>query len=257
MFNNFAWQKGITMRSLLGLLLLTGTLVSPCFGNGWFLDIEGGMAFPGYNDVQVPNDSTGTRFSLSESLDIQSKFIYRVRAGYETGKHSFSLFAAPLSLEAQGTLPEEILFAGETFAQGTEVDALYRFDSYRATWRYLLVDDPGFLFKLGFTAKIRDAEIRVESENQTANTTNTGFVPLLSFELRWIPAGNLTILLDGDALVGPVGRAEDVFLGGEIPLSERLNARAGYRIVEGGADVETVYNFTLVNFATAGLTLSL
>ena len=232
------------------------SLAASCMANGWFVDIEGGMAFPGYNDVQVPNDSTGTRFSLADALEIESKLIYRVRAGYETGKHSFSLFAAPLSLDASGTLEEELLFAGESFAEGTEVDALYRFDSYRATWRYLLVDDPGFLFKLGFTAKIRDAEIRIESDNQTAKTTNTGFVPLLSFELRWVPAGNLTVLLEGDALVGPVGRAEDVFLGGELPLSEKVHARAGYRIVEGGADVETVYNFTLVNYATVGLTFS-
>ncbi len=234
-------------------LLMVG-LAASCLANGWFVDIEGGMAFPGYNDVQVPNDSTGTRFSLADALDIESKLIYRVRAGYETGRHAFSLFAAPLSLEASGSLPEEISFAGETFAEGTEVNALYRFDSYRATWRYLLVDNPGFLFKLGFTAKIRDAEIRIESDDRTGKTTNTGFVPLLSFELRWVPAGNLTVLLEGDALVGPVGRAEDVFLGGELPISEKVHARAGYRIVEGGADVETVYNFTLVNYATAGLT---
>lgn len=239
---------------LLAMTLLLSVL--PCSAGGWFIDLEGGMAFPGYNDVQVPNDDSGTRFSLADALDIESKPVYRVRAGYMGGRHAFSLFAAPLSLEASGSLPEEILFAGGTFAEGTEVDALYRFDSYRATWRYLLVDDPGFLFKLGFTAKIRDAEIRIESEDQTAKTTNTGFVPLLSFELRWIPSGNLTVLLEGDALVGPVGRAEDVFLGGEMPLSEKLSARAGYRIVEGGADVETVYNFTLVNYATAGLTLT-
>ncbi len=245
------------MRILLNTVVLLSVLAVPCFGNGWFIDTELGMAFPGYNDVQVPNDSTGTRFSLSEALDIESKFIYRLRVGYETGRNTFSLFAAPLQLEAAGTLPEEILFAGETFQQGEAVEGLYRFDSYRATWRYLLVDNTSFLFKLGFTAKIRDAEIKIQSEQLTASTANTGFVPLLSFELRWFPADSFTLLLEGDALVGPVGRAEDVFLGAEFSLSERINARAGYRIVEGGADVETVYNFTLVNFATAGLTFSL
>lgn len=250
-------MKGEKVRNSVSVIILAAVFAAPCFGNGWFVDVEGGMAFPGYNDVQVPNDSSGTRFSLADALEIESKPIYRIRAGYETGKHTFSLFAAPLRLEASGILPGEILFAGGTFAEGTDVDALFRFDSYRATWRYLLVDDPGFLFKLGFTAKIRDAEIRIDSENQTANTTNTGFVPLLSFELRWVPAGNLTVLLEGDALVGPVGRAEDVFLGGELPLSEKIHARAGYRIVEGGADVESVYNFSMVNFVTAGLTFSL
>ena len=233
------------------ILLLVGVSYS-----GWFADIEGGLAIPGYNDVQVPNDTTGTRFSLSESLDIESKFIYRIRLGYETGKHTFSVLAAPLSLNAEGTIPEEINFAGETFPEGTEVVGLYRFDSYRATWRYKLVDNPNLLLKLGFTAKIRDAEIRIESSSLTANTTNTGFVPLVSFELRWMPTRSLAVLLDGDALVGPVGRAEDIFLGGVLSLSEKFSARAGYRIVEGGADVETVYNFTLVNFLTAGITFS-
>lgn len=231
-------------------------LLAGVASSGWFVDIEGGLAIPGYNDVQVPNDSTGTRFSLSESLDIESKFIYRIRLGYETRRHTFSVFAAPLSLKAEGTLTEEIDFAGETFAEGSEVEGLYRFDSYRATWRYMLVDNPEFLLKLGFTAKIRDAEIRIESASQTAKTTNTGFVPLISFELRWMPANAFTVLFEGDALVGPVGRAEDVFLGGVLSLSDKMSARVGYRIVEGGADVESVYNFTLVNFVTAGLTLS-
>lgn len=245
------------MRIVFSALIVAGTISVPCLGNGFFVDIEGGMAFPGYNDVQVPNDSSGTRFSLSETLDVDSKLIYRVRVGYEAGRNTFSLFAAPLSLSGNGTLPAELDFAGTTFNEGDEVDALYRFDSYRATWRYLLVDNPGFLFKLGFTAKIRDAEITVESPEQTGSTTNTGFVPLLSFELRWLPWEAFTVLFEGDALVGPVGRAEDAFLGGEFSLSSKVNARAGYRIVEGGADVESVYNFTLVNYATAGLTYSL
>lgn len=242
------------MKNLLAFLIPLVVFSGMCSGKGWFVDLEGGMAFPGYNDVQVPGDSTGTRFSLSDELDIESEFIYRIRAGYETGKHSFSVFAAPLRLEATGTLAESINFAGETFPQGEEVEGLYRFDSYRLTWRYLLGESEDFLFKLGFTAKIRDAEIRLESAFVTANTTNTGFVPLLSFEARWNPAGEFILLMDGDALVGPVGRAEDIFLGGEMPVSQAVEARAGYRIVEGGADVETVYNFTLVNFVSAGLT---
>ena len=91
----------------------------------------------------------------------------------------------------------------------------------------------------------------------TSSETNTGFVPLVSFSLDWTPAGRLGLLLDGDALVGPVGRAEDVFLGGTFRSSEALTLRLGYRIVEGGADVESVYNFTLVSFLMAGATLTI
>jgi hypothetical protein len=31
--------------------------------------------------------------------------------------------------------------------------------------------------------------------------------------------------------------------------------RAGYRVVEGGADVESVYNFTWINYAALGATV--
>ena len=32
------------------------------------VDVEGGVAFSGYNDVQIPGDS-GTRFSLTDDLE--------------------------------------------------------------------------------------------------------------------------------------------------------------------------------------------
>lgn len=236
-------------------LMLTATIAGTADG-GWFIDLEAGMAIPGYNDVQVPNDDSGTRFSLTDVLDVDPEFIYRLRAGLRTGKHSFSLFAAPLRLEGSGVLAQDVDFAGETFAQGQEVTGLYRFDSYRLTWRYLLVDRPSLTFSGGLTAKIRDAEIKLESGSLSASTTNTGFVPLLSFDLRWKPCRRMGLLLSGDALVGPQGRAEDVFLGLFHNASDRVELRAGYRIVEGGADVETVYNFTLVNFITAGVNFS-
>ncbi|MBN2609463.1 MAG: hypothetical protein JXA64_10155 [Candidatus Fermentibacteraceae bacterium] len=243
------------MHRYLSSALMLSLLSLPVTADaGWFLDVETGMAFPGYNDVQVPNDETGTRFSLTGALDVDPEFIYRVRAGLRTGKHTFYAFAAPLRLEGSGILEQDVDFGGETFSQGQDVTGLYRFDSYRLTWRWLLVDNPGFSFSGGLTAKIRDAEIRLESGNLSASTTNTGFVPLLSFALRWKPHRRLGLLLEGDALVGPQGRAEDVFLGVFYSASDRIELRTGYRIVEGGADVESVYNFTMVNFVTAGMT---
>jgi hypothetical protein len=226
----------------------------PAHAVEWFADIEAGVAFPGYNDVQVPNDSSGTRFSLTGVLDVESEFVYRARFGMTTGRHWFSLLAAPLRLEGSGTLPSDLHFAGEVFPEGDRVDGLYRFDSYRLSWRYLLAENPTLSFAAGLTAKIRDAEIRLESADRSASTTNTGFVPLLGFDARWRPSPCFTVVLEGDALVGPQGRAEDVFLGAMIHPSASTDLRAGYRIVEGGADVETVYNFTLVNYLMAGIT---
>lgn len=43
----------------------------------------------------------------------------------------------------------------------------------------------------------------------------------------------------------------------QTPLTEQLAIKAGYRYLEGGADVDEVYNFTLVQFAVAGLIIQL
>jgi hypothetical protein len=44
-----------------------------------------------------------------------------------------------------------------------------------------------------------------------------------------------------------------VFLGTRIPLTQKTDIKAGYRILEGGANVDEVYNFTMVQFAVFGL----
>jgi len=60
--------------------------------------------------------------------------------------------------------------------------------------------------------------------------------------------------LDGDALAAPQGRAEDVLLALQLHLNEDVTLKAGYRILEGGANVEEVYNFALIHFVIAGIT---
>ncbi len=60
--------------------------------------------------------------------------------------------------------------------------------------------------------------------------------------------------MDGDALAAPQGRAEDVLLALQLRLNEGLMLKAGYRILEGGANVEEVYNFALIHFIIAGAT---
>jgi hypothetical protein len=71
----------------------------------------------------------------------------------------------------------------------------------------------------------------------------------------WRFAGPWGLLLDGDALAGGPGRAEDVTLALRYQLRDDLAVRAGYRFVEGGSDVDEVYNFALVHFVGAGLEL--
>jgi len=103
------------------------------------------------------------------------------------------------------------------------------------------------------TGKIRDAAITVSWSGTTAEKTNIGFVPLLHFSLRWLPEGAAGLLVEADALAAPQGRAEDALVALLYRLGQRRFIYAGYRILEGGADNDEVYNFALVHYAAVGV----
>jgi hypothetical protein len=87
----------------------------------------------------------------------------------------------------------------------------------------------------------------------TSEKTNVGFVPLINFRLLWNINDKFGLLLDGDALAAPQGRAEDVLIAATYKLSDNFGIRAGYRILEGGADNDEVYNFALFHYASFGV----
>jgi len=223
----------------------------------WFLDLETGLVTSGYNDVRIPGD-TGTEFSLSEDLQTDSSAFFRFRFGRQFGqRHTLFVFVAPLSLNASGSVNQDILFFEETFPANTPLSGVYRFNSYRLTYRYDFLRKKRLTLGVGFTAKIRDAAIRVEGGGLSSEKTNVGFVPLLNFHLNWLFSDRISLLFEGDALASPggEGRAEDVLLALQLHLHQNLILRAGYRIIEGGANVEEVYNFALLHFFVVGATV--
>ncbi|MBK8568170.1 MAG: hypothetical protein IPN76_33905 [Saprospiraceae bacterium] len=168
-------------------------------------------------------------------------------------RHTLSLLYAPLETKSEGSVQNDILFEGVLFPANTELKSTYKFNSYRLTYRYDIVRKPKVEFGLGFTAKIRDAKIALSSAGLASEKTNVGFVPIINFRLLWNIDSNFGILLDGDALAAPQGRAEDVIIAATYKLSDNLRIRAGYRILEGGADNEEVYNFALFHYAAVGV----
>jgi len=246
-------------RLAVGAALLTAWLVAfPATGSRaeLTLDLESGIVGSGYNDVRIPGD-TGTLFSLSEDLSTPSRAFFRARLEYAFGeRHTLSALYAPLTLEAEGTLESPVVFEGVEFPAGTDVSGTYTFNSYRLTYRYTLTEGNGFEAGIGVTAKIRDALVRVEGGGLSSEKTDLGFVPLLNFRVSWSLSERIGLLLEGDALAGPQGRAEDVIGAVLFDVTDRVRLRIGYRIVEGGADVEEVYNFTLLNYASAGVVVS-
>lgn len=249
----------MTTRTWCGLLLAVALATTVPARAGGFVELEGGVASAGYNTVRIPAD-TGTEFSLVNDLDADPVAIWRARAAVRLGdRHTALVLVAPLRIESRGTFSRPVHFQDTDFAAGNKIKGFYRFDSYRLTYRYRLWATPRTSLGLGLTAKIRDAEIRLEGGGTQARKTDTGFVPLLAFafDWRWTPRTGLSI--EGDALASPggQGRAEDVFVSLRWAATERMDLYLGYRLLEGGADVESVYNFALVHYASLAMRVSL
>jgi len=221
------------------------------------IDLESGVVFSGYNDVRIPGDQ-GTLFSLSKELEASPKVFYRLRAGYTFGtRHNLSVLYAPLTVKSDGSINRDLSFEGVVFPANTSLAGSYKFNSYRLTYRYDIIEKPRFEFGLGFTAKIRDAEISLKSAGLYSEKTNVGFVPIINFRLEWMAADKLSLLLEGDALAAPQGRAEDVLVAALYRFSDKVGLKAGYRLLEGGADNDEVYNYALFHYAAIGVIIKL
>lgn len=215
------------------------------------VELEGGPVWQTKNDIQVPNDETGTRIALDELIGTGPFPALRLYAEIRLGqRHGLRLLAAPLSVEGTGVLTEPADYNGVTFAAGTPTEAAYRFDSYRLTYRYRLVSNPTWRVDIGLSAKIRSAETSLSQGQTSSSYSNIGFVPLLYAAASWHPAPGWSLALDADGAAASQGRAFDVSLKLYRDLSERWSLSAGYRTLEGGADVEDVYTFAWFHYFT-------
>lgn len=218
------------------------------------LDLETGAVFLGYNNVRIPGN-LGTNFSLKNDLKPQVTPFYRLRGSCVIKKrHSFSVLYAPLKIKSEGNVARDIFFQGVLFPANTDLKGIYQFNSYRLTYRYDIISKPKFAFGLGFTGKIRDAKIALSAPGIIAERANVGFVPIINFRFKWNIDDKFGLLLDGDALAAPQGRAEDIQLAATYQHTNNIGFRAGYRILEGGAANNSVYNFTLIHYASFGIT---
>jgi len=217
------------------------------------IDVEVVAAWRGRNVVQSPNDATATRFSLKTLTGSGPAWTGRLQAsGRIKDRHEWRVLVAPLSVSGTGASAMPIRFEGAVFAPG-QVNADYRFDSWRATWRWRWIDREDLVVKVGATAKVRDASIRLSQGTVSARKENTGFVPLLhgAFERRigdrWALEGDI------DALAGGPGYAVDAGLRVSRELSPGWRVTGGVRWLDGGADNDEVYSFATFTSVTLGV----
>ncbi|MFH1714598.1 MAG: hypothetical protein ABH857_00165 [Elusimicrobiota bacterium] len=255
-----AWKlkfnlRGVIMKKIYFMLtfsLLPGVL----FASPLSLDIETGLAVSGYNDVRIPGD-TGTKISLSKDFKSENVMFYRTRINYSFNERkTLSLLIAPLIINASGKVDKAIVFNEANFPANTEIDAVYKFNSYRLTYRYEIDIVEPFQFGLGITGKIRDAKISLKSSTEESTKKDLGFVPLINFRCFYSVNSKLGLLFTGDALAAPQGRAEDVLTCVTYNVSDDLRFKMGYRFLEGGADNDKVYTFALIHYFVVGCTIA-
>ena len=242
--------------------LFLATLLCPFIG--WSdakaqteFDLELGPVVTAQNDVRIPGEG-GTLFSLKDDLVAEATGYLRLRLN-QTFKsvHTVSLLYAPLEIESIGSIEKDVFYNGTTFAAGTPLTGTYKFNSYRLSYRYHVLQKPNLVVALGASAKIRDANIVLASEDTKVERTSLGIVPLPHFFVWWAFAEAWGLLFEGDAYAGPGGRAIDVQLATTFEVLDQLKLRAGYRILDGGAGNERVYGFARFHYGALGLTLSL
>jgi hypothetical protein len=218
------------------------------------LTVELGAAWQLRNTAQVSNEPPNTRFQIDDLTGDGPFPTGRLVLDWPLGeKHRLRFLIATLGIDETGTTSSPIVFKDTTFAPGP-IDVKYRFDSYRASYRYVFYERERWTWSGGGTLNIRDAEIRLQQGALTRVEKNTGVVPLLALEGEWRFAPGWHGLLDFEGLAAPQGRAIDAALKLGYDVTPNVTVAGGYRILDGGADNDELYTFARFDSAVLGLT---
>lgn len=241
------------IRTIVAALAVTAAAAgAPAAADRFRLEVEAGAAWQTRNDIGIPGD-TGTRFDLAEATSGPA-FASRATFTWDvSARWSVRFLAAPLRLSTGFTPAYDVIFLNATFPAGQPVAADYRFDSYRVSGYYRFPSRGAWSFRLGATLKVRDAAIRLFNGATSQEKANTGLVPLLYAGIRWEPSTRFALDFETDAAAAPQGRAVDASLRGEFGPWREARPYVGYRILDGGADNDEVYNFATFQYALVGV----
>ena len=218
------------------------------------LDIEAGAAWQDRNDIAIPG-TTGTRFNLADAT-AGPAFASRVTFTWDVAERwSIRFLAAPLRLSTPFTPEYDVTFLDATFPAEQPVDATYRFDSYRVSGYYRFEPKGAWSFRVGGTLKVRDAAIGLSSATTSQEKANTGVVPLVYGGISWKPSPKLVLDLEIDGAAAPQGRAIDASIRAEFGSWRTARPYIAYRILDGGADNDEVYNFATFQYGLLGVSL--
>lgn len=215
------------------------------------IDVELGVYHYSRNDVRIPNVG-GTRFDLTELAGSSGADVRLNGTWWWNERNALRLTLAPINTNGTGVPDADIDFAGSEFAAGQPTRAQYRFNTYRLTWRYRFYRGERWDWGAGAVVLVRDARIRLTQDGVSAQDDDLGVVPLLHLHGRYAMTERTTLVLDIEGAAASQGRAFDVALRAEHAFDSGWYVHGGYRTLEGGADVDDIYAFAWLHFATLG-----
>lgn len=220
------------------------------FAQAQELRVESGLVDFSRNDIRITGDSGDNLNTKDFSQD--STVGYRIYYKHNFDTSFIQLLYAPLETSFGGNFNAPKNFDGYSFSAGPAA-INYKFNSYRLTYGREFLKNEKWLLNYGVVGKIRDAFIEVSQNGVTKRSSNVGFVPLLHFSGHYLISENYRFLFDLEALAAPQGRAIDMGLFGAYKINPTAELLIGYRVIEGGADNDKVYNFSLINQYSLGI----
>ena len=247
------------MRKLIVICLLTLFTCVPIIHAQFMADLETGLNLSGYNDVRVPGNIVGNTFSLQNDIGSNASLFFRTKFNYTFAKrHTVSVLLAPFTKTYKGKPKQNFNFAGQSYSAIHEVKAKYKFNSWRLSYRWDFINSKHFQIGIGLTGMIRDAKISIKGQDNfgtvvESSKSNVGFMPLINFLFVWKFTPCMDFRIEGDAIVTPHGRAEDILFAWAGCISDKVSMKLGYRFLEGGADKDAVYNYALFHYIVFGI----
>lgn len=220
----------------------------------WTVEFEGQLINTRRNLVNVPGGS-GTEFDI-RGLSGGSNFAglrLSITHELEEGGPGFRFLYSPFRRSGEGRLAQSTNFDGAIFDPGVPTKGVYQFNNYRFTYRNRLKKGPNSDWRFGLTAIVVDAEYSLQQGATSRSFTSIGVVPLFHVYGEERLSDRLALNFDFDGWGVSQGRAYDASVRLFYRTNPKLRLFVGYRLLDGGVNVDSDYNSLLLTAFTAGL----
>lgn len=193
------------------------------------------------------NGFSGTKVDLDDDLGFDDSKGFQGEAAVNLGPFRLSGGYLPISFSGDGILTENIIFNGQLFPVGTDVDSDIDLDIYDVAlaWHIVNLDDLPVRFQLGpeLSVKIIDADLSMAAVGGSIKEDESALVPVPTVGLR-----SRVAFGDYVGLVGRIGYLDyddnsllDVDAQIEFSPIPLVGIFAGYRYIDMDVDESGIY----------------